>query len=136
MKRLALLVTLVAAVAGSIAVANALAGTPSPLDEQTGFTCGTQDGFGNTVVTNQTSFFWYASGKATLHCVAQGAGTGSVVVWNFANTGYVCNFGFDGIPSTTDWNDRVSKSGEAQLWCYGFLAPTAPIGPSGAAGTG
>ena len=41
-----------------------------------------------------------------------------------------CNFGFDNVPPTDNWNDRVSKSGESQLWCYGFEAPTAPLAPS------
>src|SRR5262249_12138160 len=111
MKKLALLVSLVAVVAGSVAISGGLAGDPNPPDVQTGFTCGTQDAFGNPVFTNQTSFFWYASGKATLHCVAQGPASGSIVTWNFANTGFLCNFGFDNVPATTNWNDRVSKTG-------------------------
>src|SRR5262249_19191894 len=136
MKKVALLVSLVGVVAGSVAISGAIAGDWNPLDVQTGFTCGTQDAFGNPVFTNQTSFIWFASGKATLHCVAQGPASGSIVNWNFANTGFLCNFGFDSVPPTTDWNDRVSKLGEAQLWCYGFEAPPARAPASVGCGAG
>jgi len=137
MKRLALLVTLAATLAGSVAISNALAtGSPTPLDFQQGFDCAVLDANGSSFITNQSTFFWFASGRATLHCIGLGAGNGTVVNWNFGNTGTECSFGFDGVPPTTTWNDRVSKSGESQLWCDGFLAPTAPSGPTGSAGVG
>src|SRR5262249_16777317 len=138
MKRLALLVTLAATLAGSVAIGNALAtGSPTPLDFQQGFSCAVLDANGNGFTTDQSTFFWFASGRAQLHCIGRGAGHGPVVVGNFGNTGIECGFGFDNIPSTTDWTDRVSKSGESQLWCLGFLSPTAaPTGASGSAGVG
>lgn len=138
MKKLALLVTLAAAVAGSVAIGNALATDPTnPLDFQQGFNCTLLDANGDLVFTTQSTFYWYQSGKATEHCIGEGAGNGTVVTWTEAQfPGLKCNFGFDGIPLTDNWNDRVSKSGESQLWCYGFQAPSAPTGPSGTAGLG
>jgi hypothetical protein len=123
--RLAALVSLLALVAGSVALSTALA-DPASIDVRTGFFCGTQDASGNAIFTTQSSFIWYASGKATLHCVAQGPASGSIVVWDFSTTGNYCFFGFDEVPPTTDWSDRVGRLGGADLWCYGFEAPPTP----------
>jgi hypothetical protein len=129
MKRLALLVTLVCAVAGSVAIANALAGTPNPVAQSLNFPCALQDATGNFVITTQSSDTLYANGKEQLHCVGQGTGNGTVVLY----TAVPCNLTFTGFSDNPANFDRVSKSGEAQLTCYndGFTAP-AQAGASGA----
>jgi hypothetical protein len=93
--------------------------------------CGVLDANGNVFLTNGTLSV-YASGKVTLHCIGQGAGNGSVVTWNNANTGLSC--GLYQYGSTNDWNDRVSKSGESQLWCYGSTEPRGQSSSSGGVG--
>ena len=129
MKRLALLVTLVCAVGGSVAVASALAGTPNPVAQATGFDCAVLDANGSAFITNQSSDTLYQSGKEQEHCVGTGAGNGTVVVWTFANTGLACGLNISAT-LTDNWFDRVSKSGESQLTCYsdGFTAPSSAAG--------
>jgi hypothetical protein len=129
MKRLALLLTLVAAVAGSVAISSALANDSHPIDQQTGFACGVYDAYGNIVITYQSSDTWFASGKEQLHCVGQGAGNGTVVYYNGFACGLIHSFSTD--PNNVD---RVSKSGESQLTCYGYAAPPAPPIASSRAG--
>jgi hypothetical protein len=127
MKKFAVLFALVAAISSSVAISSATAGDPNPISVETGFACDFFDAFGNVVgPTFQSNDTVYASGKETLHCIGQGAASGSVVVY----TGFACNllhsFSTDPLNS-----DRVSKTGESQLWCYG-TASGAPL--SGTAG--
>jgi hypothetical protein len=123
MKKLGLLAALIAtaAVVSSVAVGGAL-GTGPPVVTQVD--CTVLDANGGGIATTGT-LTAYSNGKVTLHCIGQGAGNGSVVTWNNGNTGASCGIGQYG--STTDWNDRVSKSGESQLWCYGSTGPAPPI---------
>src|SRR5690349_20977309 len=130
MKRLALLVTLVAAVAGSVAIASAFAGTPNPVAQQTGFACNVLGPSGNTeATTTQSSETLYASGKDMLHCVGQTNGDGSYHLF----TGFGCNLIYTGFSSNPNNKDSVSKSGESQLTCFndGYSAP-AQAGAAGA----
>ena len=131
-------VSLATAVAlAAIAVGSAAGWDPNPIDSQDGFACSLLDRNGNSFVTDTSHFVWYQSGKATLNCNGgRYSGDGTPIYFNYANTGQMCNFGFDGIPPTTDWFDFVHYHGQSTLWCYGFLAPTAPSGPSGTAGVG
>jgi len=133
MKKLALVATLAAAIAGSVMISNALAGTPNPVAQATGFACSVFDANGNLFTTFQSSSTLYQSGKEQEHCVGIGAGNGSVVVFDAANTGLPCGLFFTGVTNT--WSDRVSKSGESQLTCTtdGFTGPvsSAAVGYTG-----
>jgi len=134
MKKLALLLTLAAAIAGSVMISSALAGTPNPVAQATGFACNVFDANGNLFTTDQSSDTLFQSGKELEHCVGIGAGNGSVVVFNNANTGLGCGL-FLTATVTTNWFDRVSKSGESQLTCIteGFSGPTSASASVGAA---
>jgi len=126
-KRFLVLFVLAAGIASSVAIGSAVAGDPS-IQAQYSVGCTVLDAFGNGVSTTGIVTV-YASGKVTLHCVGQGAGNGSVVFWNFGNTGLSCNVDVYG--STTNWNDRVSKSGESQLWCFTSTGGAPSSGSSG-----
>jgi len=130
MKKLALLLTLAAAIAGSVMISSALAGSPNIVAQETGFTCGITDiNTGGFIVTNQSSDTLYTSGKEQLHCVGQGTGNGSVVV----STNEPCNLIFTGFSANPANFIRASKTGELQLTCFsdGFSRP-AQAGASGA----
>ena len=119
MKKLALLATLVAAVAGSVAVSNAFA-----FDQQvTGYSCGLYDENGGIFVTNQSSDTLYNSGKEQLHCWGQSptGGNGSYVEYD----GFGCNLIYTGFSANPANKDTVSKTGASALTCYneGFTAP-------------
>jgi hypothetical protein len=114
MKRLALLVTLVCAVAGSVAIASALAGTPNPVAQSLNFACGVEDANGNIFITTQSSDTLYANGKEQLHCVGIGPGNGTYIV----RTGFACGLVFTGVSFDPNNKETVSKSGEAQLTCF------------------
>jgi len=87
------------------------------------------DANGGGFTTFQSSDTLFQSGKELEHCVGIGAGNGTVVVWDFGNTGLTCGL-FLTATSTTNWFDRVSKSGESQLTCIteGFSGPTSAAG--------
>jgi hypothetical protein len=129
MKKLALLVVLVAVAAVSaVMVSGALAsGTPTVV---TGFACNVFDENGGLFVTFQSNDTTYASGKETLHCIGQSptGGNGTVVTYS----GFGCNL-LNSSSANPLNSDRVSKTGESQLWCYGSVT-TAPSGPAGAVG--
>jgi len=127
MKRFLVLIVLAAGIASSVAISPASAGDPS-IVAQYSVGCTVLDAFGGGVSTTGIVTV-YASGKVTLHCIGFGAGNGTVVNWNFGNTGDVCNVDVYG--STTNWNDRVSKSGESQLWCYTTTGGSPSSGGSG-----
>lgn len=77
--------------------------------------CGVLDGNGNgylaigNVIIN-------SSGNGKMSCKATGTpnSTGSAVIWNNANTGYLCS-----LPAgiTSDWQNVVSGSGNVNLQC-------------------
>ena len=123
MKKLALLATLVAAVAGSVAVSNAFAVTPSFASQSTGFSCSVFDENGGFFVTNQSSDTLYNSGKEQLHCWGQSpsGGNGSYVEYD----GFGCNLIYTGFSANPANKDTVSKTGASALTCYneGFTAP-------------
>jgi len=127
MKKLALLVTLVTIGAASVAIGNAVAGDPNPIDVETGFACNVFDANGNLFTTFQSNDTLYQSGKETLHCIGQGAGNGSVVT----QSGFGCNL-IHSVSFSPANSSRVSKTGESQLWCYGSVSDRAAA--SGAAG--
>ena len=125
MKKLALLATLVAAVAGSVAVSGAFASVPSPsfAAQQTGFTCGVYDENGGTFITTQSSDTLYNSGKEQLHCWGQSpsGGNGTYVVYS----GFACGLIYTGISVNPANKDTVSKTGASALTCFndGYSAP-------------
>jgi len=131
MKKLALLLTLAAAIAGSVMISSALAGTPNPVAQQTGFACNVLGTSGNVEATTfQSSETLFANGKDLLHCVGQVTGDGTYHLF----TGFGCNLTFTGFSGNAANKDSVSKSGESQLTCIneGFSRP-ASAGAAGAA---
>jgi len=123
MKKLALLATLVAAVAGSVAISSALASPPSPsFDQQsTGFACGVFDAYGNTFITFQSSDTLYSSGKEQLHCYGVGPADGNYHLFQ----GFACGLVYTGISVNPANKDTVSKTGASALTCFndGYSAP-------------
>lgn len=113
MKRLAMLVILLA-VAGSVAIGNALANDPNPVAQSTGFLCGVADTIPGVVGTGQSSDTLYQSGKEQLHCVGQGHGTGVLVNYS----AFSCRLVFTGVSFNPNNYDRISKTGESQLTCF------------------
>jgi hypothetical protein len=136
MKKLALLATLVAATAvGAVLVSGAVAGTPNPIAQSTGFACGVFDENGNIFITFQSSDTLFQN-KEQLHCVGQSpsGGNGTVVT----QSGFGCNLVFTGFSANAQNFSRVSKSGESQLSCFQYPlgdSPSASVsGAAGAAG--
>lgn len=113
MKRLALVVaTIVAAFAAMAGTAGAWGGYVV----DSGFACGLYDGSGNIHITYNSVLTVYDSGKVVLQCEAVvGNTTGNLVTFNYENTGATC--GMLDFGSTTEWKDRVGRSGESQLTC-------------------
>jgi hypothetical protein len=133
MKKLALLATLVAVVAGSVAITNALAGDPRPDAQSLGFDClvlGTDGTTATGSITNQSSDTLFHNGKELLHCVGQVTPDGAYHLF----TGFACNLVFTGLSTNPANKDSVSKSGESQLTCIrdGFSAPASAAGAAGA----
>jgi hypothetical protein len=130
MKKLALLATLVAAVAGSIAVSNAFA-----FDQQaTGFACRVFDENGGTFITHDSSDTLYSSGKEQLHCWGQSpsGGNGTFVEYHGFPCGLHYLFGVFLINPNN--KDTVSKTGASALTCYnGDYSVPASSGSIGAA---
>jgi hypothetical protein len=128
---------IVAAVA-SIAVVGVLAGTVAASGGggtviREGFECAVLDGDGNSVITTDSKLTVFQS-KSVMRCVAEGvAPADPPVVWNFANTGLVCNMAEFG--TTENWTDRVGRNGVSQLTCYGPPEPVTTAS-SGGAGVG
>jgi hypothetical protein len=128
-KKFVALFVVVAAIAGSVAISTASANDPNPISVETGFACNFFDEFGQVVgPTFQSTDTVYQSGKEVLHCIGQSATGGDGTVHVF--TAFGCNLlhstSFD--PKN---NDRVSKSGESQLWCYGSTAGAPSSGTAG-----
>jgi hypothetical protein len=129
MKKVIVLTTaLVAAAALAVGVGSAI-GSGGPISEESGFACNFFDESGNVVgPTFQSTDTVYASGKEVLHCIGQSATGGDGAVHLF--TGFGCNLLHSSSASALN-SDRVSKTGESQLWCYGTVSPTGS--PSGGA---
>jgi len=122
MKKLALLATLVAAVAVSVAATNAFAASPAFANQSTGFACVVQDHTGSpSILTFQSSDTLYNSGKEQLHC--WGAAVGDGAYHEF--TGFGCNLVYTGASFNPANKDTVSKTGASALTCFndGFSAP-------------
>ena len=116
MKKLVVAVATVfatAAVVVGVAAANPDAGTVVAR----GFSCGILDGNGDIFVTTNSELIEYQT-KAVLHCSGDGApytGPSPPKFFNFGNTGLSC--GMLQFGSTTDWVDKVGRSGNSQLTC-------------------
>ena len=123
MKKLALLATLVAAVAGIVAVSGAFASVPSPsFAQSTGFACNVFNADGTSfTTTTSSSDTLYNSGKEQLHC--WGAAVGDGAYHEF--TGFGCNLVYTGASFNPANKDTVSKTGASALTCFndGFSAP-------------
>ena len=130
MKKLALLVAMVASVAAvSVGVASA---TVTRLWSASGrFACGVFTADGGIIVTTNSNSELYLNGKEVLHCIGQDAGTGSPTYFN----GFLCGMVFTGLSDSALNKDKVSRLGQSQLWCYGQASGDAASGgPAGAIG--
>jgi len=125
MKKLALLATLVAAVAGIVAVSGAFASVPSPsfAAQSTGYSCGVYDFDGSIFITNQSSDTLYNSGKEQEHCWGQDASGGDGAYHVFS--GFACGLVYSGVSVNPANKDTVSKTGASALTCFndGYSAP-------------
>src|SRR6476661_57473 len=122
MKKLALLATLVAAVAVGVAATNAFATSPAFAQQSTGFACNVFNADGTSfTTTTSSSDTLYNSGKEQLHC--WGAAVGDGAYHEF--TGFGCNLVYTGASFNPANKDTVSKTGASALTCFndGFSAP-------------
>ena len=77
--------------------------------------CGVLDGNGNGyLATGNINISSSGNGKMTCKTKDAPNATGSAVIWNNANTGYLCSLP-GGI--TSDWQNVVSSSGNITLQC-------------------
>lgn len=86
-----------------------------------GFSCGLLDGNGGIFSTTNSTLTLYQT-KAVLQCTGDGAaytGPNPPKYFNFGNTGLAC--GMLEFGSTTDWRDKVGRSGNSQLTCVQHL---------------
>jgi len=106
-------------------VATALVGNATatgPLAVEKGFACGVLDANGNVVVTTNSFFAWYASGRTYLHCEASVSNTtGKRITFNYDNTGLLCGIPVSG--ATDVWHNTIGNNGSSQLTCKGFAHP-------------
>jgi len=123
MKKLALLATLVAAVAVSVAATNAFAASPAFANQSTGFACVVQDHTGSpSILTFQSSDTLYNSGKEQLHCWGVDPSPDGAY---HEYTGFACGLVYTGISFNPANKNTISKTGASALTCFndGFSAP-------------
>ena len=132
MRKLAMATTIALLAFVAILVQPAVAG--GPLDEQKGFYCGVLDANGGLVITTNTHWIVYSSGKGVLTCNASGPAPASGKSFNVL--GEEC-FGLD-FRVTTQTKRRVSRNGDLQLVCTfaGAANPTLARSSGGAVGNG
>ena len=103
----------------------ALTPVPVPADDTPGpavvimdFGCGVLDGNGNgfSATASQAVITGNARNNGKLTCKVKGVPnpTGRAVIFNFANTGFLCGTLSD---VTADWQNVVSASGNVTLQC-------------------
>jgi len=96
-----------------------------------GFACGVLDGNGNSFSTNNSQLWEYQT-RAVLYCSGDGApytGPNPPHYFTFAETGLSCGMAQFG--STTDWVDKVGRSGNSQLTCQTAKAASASSAGAG-----
>jgi hypothetical protein len=132
MRKLAMATTIALLAFVAMLVQPAVAG--GPLDEQRGFLCGVYDANGGFVITTNTHWIVYSSGKGVLTCNASGPAPASGKSFNVL--GEPC-LGVD-FRVTTQTKRRVSRNGDLQLVCTfeGSVVPTLARSSGGAVGNG
>jgi hypothetical protein len=132
MRKLAMATTIALLAFVAMLVQPAVAG--GPLDEQKGFNCGVFDANGAYVITTNSHWIVYSSGKGVLTCNASGPAPASGKSFNVL--GELCG-GLDG-RFTTQTKRRVSRNGDVQLVCTfdGAAVPTLARTSGGVAGNG
>ena len=117
MKKLVLTLAAVCAVAATV-VGTGLANPDAGTVVASGFGCGVLDGNGNVFITTDSTLTVYANdqgSKAVLQCEGQGTPAEFLKHYNFARTGITC--GMLQFGSTTWWDNKVGRAGNAQLTC-------------------
>jgi hypothetical protein len=127
MKKLALLASMVAIVGVTVVGVASAEGTPTIVASVTGFPCAIQDANGDFQITTNSSSKLLLNGKEILHCIGQGAGNGTVITLS----GFLCGMVYTGLSDSPLNSNRISKSGELQLWCYGQASRGDAASPSG-----
>jgi len=122
MKKLALLATLVAAVAVSVAASSAFATAPAFAQQSTAFGCTVADENFNGFTTFNSSDTLYNSGKEQLHCWGVDPSPDGAY---HEYTGFACGLVYTGISFNPANKNTISKTGASALTCFndGFSAP-------------
>ena len=95
-------------------------GEPTPLFEDSGFTCGVFDRGGSpTLLTTDSYLVWRQNGTVYLRCEASGTGGSTILT----TRGEACGLGRFG--STTDTVRVARRNGQIQLECWGYADPAA-----------
>ena len=96
-----------------------------------GFPCGILDGNGSVFITTNSTLIEYQT-RAVLQCSGDGApytGPNPPHYFTFAETGLSC--GMLQFGSTTNWVDKVGRSGSSQLTCQTDKAASASSAGAG-----
>lgn len=132
MRKLSVAVAAVlAAAAVTIGVANASGDGGTVIGS--GFACGVLDGNGAVFITTDSVLIAYQT-KVVLRCTGDGAAAKELTYFTYANTGLTC--AVPGYGSTTNWTDKVGRSGNSQLVCVVSTDSISAQSSSGAAGLG
>ena len=137
MKKLVVVVaTVFAAAALTTGIASGSGGGDTLIAED--FGCAILDGNGGFIAASSSQLWVYSNQQQTkvkLLCQGDGAPAPSLTFFTYANTGYTCNVPLAG--ATTDWVDKVGKSGNSQLTCsVVFSGDAQPDASSASAGLG
>ncbi len=128
MKKLVVAIATVIAAAALVSTATAT----GPVFEDSGFACGILTPEGSLLITNDSSYVVYASGKAVLKCTAQTAPRSSRVVLGPKNSEADCGYLFTPLPF---WNSVHGVNGQVVLTCSGQVDLNAPASALSAGGT-
>jgi hypothetical protein len=122
MKKVAVVIATVFAVA-AVTVGIAAAGNGGTVVDE-GFACGVLDGNGDVFSTDDSTLTVYEnSHRAVLRCSGWGAPAATLTYFNYENTEITCGSEFG---STTNWTDKVGRSGNSQLTCIFDLRDNQP----------
>jgi opacity protein-like surface antigen len=128
MKKLVIAIAPVIAAAAMVSSATAT----GPVFEDSGFACAILTPEGALLITNDSSYVVYASGKAVLKCTAQTEPRSNRVVLGPKNTGVDC--GYVTTPLSF-WNSVHGVNGQVVLTCSGQVDLNAPASARSAGGT-
>lgn len=127
-----LVVALATVFAAAVMVSSATA--DGPIIEERGFACGVLDRGPSFVLTFDSYFAWFDSGKTYLRCEADGTPGSQKIQYTFENTGILCGVPVSGL--TDEWKNTIGANGHIQLTCKGFLNPNTVDADASTGGAG